>query len=320
MAMMDMPLEQLEGYCGTNPKPKDFDEYWEAALQEMQQMDGQVELVPVGFPVPFAECYDLYYTGVKGARIHAKFMLPKERKGKIPAILMFHGYTDYAGEWSDKLQYVAAGFAVAAMDCRGQGGFSEDVGGVKGTTMNGHIIRGLDGDRQDMLMRNIFLDTAQLAKIVMEMSEVDETRVSVKGGSQGGGLSLACAALEPRICRVGIEYPFLSDYKRVWDMDLAFNAYAELRDYFRQFDPLHLREQEIFTKLGYLDVHHLAPRIRGKVMMAISIMDNVCPPSTQFAVFNNLVCEKEKVVYHDYGHEALRGYPDRLYQFFLELL
>ena len=31
---------------------------------------------------------------------------------------------------------------VAAMDCRGQGGLSEDVGGVKGTTVNGHIIRG----------------------------------------------------------------------------------------------------------------------------------------------------------------------------------
>ena len=320
MAMLDMPLQQLEVYRGTNPRPEDFDEYWETALQEMRQVDSRVEKVPSDFRTPFAECYDLFYTGVKGARIHAKFILPKERKGKIPALLMFHGYTDGAGEWSDKLQYVAAGFAVAAMECRGQGGISEDVGGVKGTTMWGHIIRGLDGDKQDMLMRNVFLDAAQLARIIMEMPEIDERKVCVTGGSQGGGLSLACAALEPGICRIGINYPFLSDYKRVWDMDLTVNAYAEIRNYFRQFDPLHQREKEIFTKLGYLDVHHLADRIRGKVMMAISIMDDICPPSTQFAVYNNLVCEKEKVIYHDYGHEFLMGYPDRLYQFFLEVL
>lgn len=319
MAMLDMPIELLKAYCGTNPKPEDFEEYWEKALQEMWQVDARVEWIPAGFRTPFAECYDLFFTGVKGARVHAKFILPRERRGKIPAILMFHGYTDYSGEWSDKLQYAAAGFAVAALDCRGQGGMSEDVGGVKGTTVNGHIIRGLDGDEEDMLMRNIFLDTAQLAGIVMDMPEVDETRVGVTGGSQGGGLSLACAALEPRICRTGIQYPFLSDYKRVWDMDLAINAYAEIKTYFRQFDPLHEREKEIFEKLGYLDVHHLASRIRGKVLMAISIMDNVCPPSTQFAVYNNLVCEKESVLYHDYGHEWLKGFPDRLYHFFMEM-
>jgi|GEM_PF-2913200 len=32
---------------------------------------------------------------------------------------------------------------MAAMDCRGQGGSSEDSGGVKGNTLCGHIIRGL---------------------------------------------------------------------------------------------------------------------------------------------------------------------------------
>jgi cephalosporin-C deacetylase len=52
-------------------------------------------------------------------------------------------------------------------------------------------------------------------------------------------------------------------------MDLAVNAYEELRTYFRRFDPRHEREQEIFTKLGYIDCQHLAPRIRAEVLMGV---------------------------------------------------
>ena len=320
MPILDMPLTELREYTGVNPRPADFEEYWEDALRELDGIDSGIELVPSKFQVSFAECFDMYFTGVRGARIYVKLIRPKKQEKKQPALLMFHGYKDSSKCWNDKLQYAAAGFTVAAMDCRGQGGLSEDTGGVKGTTQNGHIIRGLDGDKQDMLMRHIFLDTVQLARIVMDMPEVDEKRVCVMGNSQGGGLSLACAALEPRICRLGISYPFLSDYKRVWDMDLAEDAYGELRYYFRQFDPLHEREEEIFEKLGYLDVHHLASKIRAQVMMAISLMDSTCPPSTQFAVYNSITAPKEALLYYDYGHEELPGYGDRLYQYFMELL
>ena len=45
-----------------------------------------------------------------------------------PAVLLFHGYTGNSGDWSDKLGYVSEGFTVAALDCRGQAGLSEDRG------------------------------------------------------------------------------------------------------------------------------------------------------------------------------------------------
>ena len=104
----------------------------------------------------------------------------------------------------------------------------------------------------------------QLAGIVMGLPEVDEGRVAAIGASQGGALTLACAALEPRITRAVSIHPFLSDYQRVWEMDLAQDAYAELTQYFRLFDPRHEREEEIFTRLGYIDVQNLVPAYRGK--------------------------------------------------------
>ena len=98
-------------------------------------------------------------------------------------------------------------------------------------------------------------------------------------------------------------------------MDLAENAYAELREFFRRFDPLHQREAEIFTRLGYIDVQHLAARIRGEVLMGVGYMDQICPPSTQFAAYNKITATKSLAVYPDYGHEDLPGHDERIFTF-----
>jgi cephalosporin-C deacetylase len=143
--------------------------------------------------------------------------------------------------------------------------------------------------------------------------------VGSTGGSQGGALALVCAALEPRIRRTASVFPFLSDYRRVWNMDLAKDAYSDLKAYFRKFDPLHEREDEIFTQLGYIDIQHLASRIRSEVLMGITLMDNICPPSTQFATYNKITSQKEAVIYRDFGHEGLPLFKDRIFRFMMGL-
>jgi cephalosporin-C deacetylase len=317
MPIIDKPLPELLKYGGLNPRPADFDAYWDSSLAEMRAVDPKLELVPnPTLSTRVAECFDLWYTGVGCARIHAKYLRPRHPEGRHPAVLQFHGYSDSSGGWNDKLDYVSQGFCVAAMDCRGQGGRSEDTGGTVGNTLSGHVIRGLaDPDPKKLLFRSIFLDAAQLAGIVMAMPGVDPGRVGALGGSQGGGLTLACAALEPRIRRAAPAFPFLCDYRRVWEMDLARDAYDELRIFFRRFDPLHEREDEHFTRLGYIDCQHLAPRIRARVLMFTGLMDTICPPSTQFAAYNKITSEKDVVVYPDFGHEGLPGHDDRVFNF-----
>lgn len=311
----DMPLEELKKYAGCTPCPADFDEFWDNSIREMQAAASKVELIPGDFQVPFAECFDLYFTGVGGARVHAKYLRPKKSDKPHPALLSFHGYAWNAGDWNDKLSYVAMGFCVAALDCRGQGGLSEDNGSVIGPTLRGHIIRGLDDKPEKMLFRQIFLDTAQLANIVMDFEEVDESHVCTTGQSQGGGLALVCAALEPRIKKIAPVHPYLSDYKRFWYLD----AQDELREYFRFFDPLHLREDDIFTKLGYIDIQNLMKRVKGEVMMATGLLDTVCPPSTQFAAYNKISSPKCVLLYHDYAHEFYPKLNDHIFKFICEI-
>ncbi|MDR0656741.1 MAG: acetylxylan esterase, partial [Treponema sp.] len=137
--------------------------------------------------------------------------------------------------------------------------------------------------------------------------------------SQGGGLTLACASLSPQIKRAAPRVPFLCDYRRVWELDLAKDAYQEIKDYFRLFDPRHEREEEVFTTLGYIDVQFLAPRIKGEVLMFTGLMDTICPPSSQFAAYNKITAKKNVKLYPDFGHEELPNANDLTFQFMLGL-
>lgn len=319
MPLIDKPLAELKQYNGVNPCPKDMDAFWDRSLAEMRSLDPKVELRPAAFKADGAECFHLFFTGVGGSRVHAKFLRPKGAKGKLPAVLIFHGYSGSSGDWFDKLAWVSQGFAVAALDCRGQAGLSEDLGSVKGGTLRGHIVRGLDDAPEKLAFRQIYLDTAQLARIVMAMPEVDPKRVGATGGSQGGGLTLACVSLEPSIKLAAPVFPFLCDYKRTWDMDLAKDAYQEIREFMRWFDPRHEREDEIWNRLGYIDCQHLAKRIRAEVLMFTGLMDTICPPSTQFAAYNKITSKKDMVIYPDFGHEGLPGAVDVIHKFMAKL-
>lgn len=317
----DLPTDQLYQYRGVNPRPADFDAYWAAALAELAGTAPAVELA-ANHEISSAtvECFDLWFTGVGGARVHAKYLRPRRRTGRCPAVVEFHGYTWNSGDWTSKLAYVAEGFCVASLDCRGQAGLSEDNGTVIGATVRGHLIRGVeDPDPRKLYYRQVFLDAVRLAQIVLESEDVDPARVGTLGWSQGGALAVACAALEPRVRRAVSVYPFLCDYRRVWDLDLAREAYGELRDFFRWRDPRHLREEEIFLRLGYIDIQHLAPRVRADVLMITGLADTICPPSTQFAVFNKITSPKRVELYPDFGHESLPGANDLAFNHLLAL-
>src|SRR5579862_83897 len=116
MPIFDFPLAQLRTYGGRNPCPPDFDSFWDAGLAEMRSMDPDIKLVSSQVSSRVAECFDLYFTGVGGSRIHAKYLRPRARSGPHPAILLFHGYTGNSGDWFDKLAWVSQGYVVAALD------------------------------------------------------------------------------------------------------------------------------------------------------------------------------------------------------------
>ncbi len=320
MPMIDLSGEELLSFQGRTPRPADFDAFWDEGLARIEAIAEAPQLQPAQIEVPGVSCFHLTYTGVGNAQIYAKYLKADVADAQRPILLVFHGYRRSSPSWLNLMQFVCAGFDVMAMDCRGQGGRSQDVGGVLGNTHSGHFIRGLDDpDPHRMLMHQIMLDAARLARLASRMDGIGNVPVAAFGASQGGGLALASAALFPDMKRVVAICPFLCDYRRVWEMDLGDTAYAELTDYFRMFDPRHEREEAIFTKLGYIDVQHLVPRIRGKVLLMTGQMDTTCPPSAQYAAYNRILAPKRGLLYPDYGHEVAPDMEDMALRFLIPM-
>lgn len=96
MPILDKPIEELYTYNGSSPCPADIDEYWDKAIAEMKMTDRNLEFKKAEYSFPGFECDDMYFTGVKGARIHAKFVKPLNKPEPMPAIVAFHGYSGKA--------------------------------------------------------------------------------------------------------------------------------------------------------------------------------------------------------------------------------
>lgn len=317
MRLSEEELAFCRSYTGTTPCPEDFEDFWKARMEEADAVPLSYHFEPSAIPhFPACRYWDMWFTGMKGARIYARYLRP-EREGKIPLVLQFHGYPGCGRSFLEQSSFAGMGMALIAMDCPGQAGRSEDVGGFQGTTVSGHLIAGLDGPAEDMYYVRVYQNIRILCRIVREMEGVDLSRIYVNGGSQGGGLGVACAALNPDLpCRAAILYPFLSDFQKVWELGADEIAYEGLRYYTRWFDPSGERTHEIFRKLGYIDVHNLAHMIRCEVMMGTGLSDSICPPQTQFACYNRMTCKKTHILFPDFGHEEIQAFDDRILDFF----
>lgn len=315
MPNIDLPLDELKKYRGTNPTPLNMFEFWQESLDELRETKAGVVITPAEFQTPLCDCYDLTFKGIDDEKIYVKMLLPKNISKPVPALVEFHGYGGNSGDWSRRMVYPASGIAYFAMDCRDQMGKSGDE-----YFRTGNLVRGLLEGPKKSYYRKVYLDAVRLLDIIFQMKDVDRTRISTLGYSQGGAISLVSAALENRIFKVFAVYPYLSDFKRVWNLDLGDFAYQELRDFFRWYDPQHKNENKFFETLGYIDVKNFVENIKGEVTMVTGLMDRICPPSTQFAVYNNIKSKKEHIIYPDFGHENINGLEDLIYQWALNLL
>lgn len=318
MPMKDMPIEKLKNYAGSTPRPEDFREFWEKRASEAKEFPLRYGIMESEIPSAGRTAfYDIWMEGIGGSRLHIKYVKPI-RDEKIPVVLQFHGYPGSSRGWFEQASFAGMGMAVLAMDCPGQGGLSLDGEARTGTTAADHIIMGLDGPAEQMYYVETFMDTCLVVRLAEELPGLDTERIYVNGASQGAGLGIACTALnQSHIRRCAALYPFLTDYKRVWEMDRDEIVYTGVKYYTRWFDPEGRRRDEIFKKLGYIDVQNFAEWISCPVLCGTGLMDIVCPPSSQFAVFSGIK-KKKHLIFPEYGHEEIPAFDDALILFFGE--
>lgn len=208
-------------------------------------------------------------------------------------------------DWSCCLNYVAAGFAVVCLDVRGQAGKSIDGGVYKGITVKGQVIRGMEEGPKHLFYKDVYLDVYQCIEIISKLDRIDSNKMYTYGASQGGALALIGASIHPKITGCVAIYPFLSDFKRILELGDQAEPYNELFRYFKFKDPFHDTEENILKNLSYIDVKNFVHFLNCPVKMITGLQDDVCPPSTQFAIYNRIPTKKEIYLLPEYGHEPM---------------
>ncbi|WP_037577570.1 acetylxylan esterase [Phaeacidiphilus oryzae] len=288
MPLTDLSLDQLREYRPEVPEPADFDAFWERTLKSAREY-------PIGAvwtPVPEAEhqltefeVFDVRFNGWAGQPVAAWLLLPRVRRGRLPVVVRYLGYSGGRGLPLEHVFFPAAGYAHLVVDSRGQGRDTPDPVEGGGTQwVNGFMTRGIEHP-DNYYYRRLTTDCVRAVEAVREHPEIDPDRVVVTGASQGGGLTLAVAGLVPDLVAAAMaDVPFLCHFRRA--AEIAPQApYTEFTDYLK----IHHRgaEETVFGTLDYFDgVHHAARADGVPALFSVALMDPICPPSTVYAAYH----------------------------------
>jgi cephalosporin-C deacetylase len=316
MPQFDLALAALESYRATSAEPAGLDAFWNDAIGEARALARPAERVAYRPEIYGSRLLveDVTFTGADGHAIRAWFLAPRDAEpGSLACRVTYVGYGGGRGLPLDHTAYAAAGHAVLVMDSRAQGGTwamgaTGDPGGGSSTSEHpGVMTRGI-ADPHTYYYRRLYVDAVRALETAAEHPLVDPSRIGVAGHSQGGGLSLAVAALVPdrvRVCHAGM--PFLCGIRR--SLEVAGEApFTEVVEYLR-LQP-QLAERALAT-LDHIDCAHLAPRVRARVLVSVGLMDPICPPSGIFAAYNALQCPKEIVVFPWSQHDIPQVHAER---------
>lgn len=313
----DLSLEELKVYKPALTREPDFEEFWDMTKKELAKTPVKYELQPYDYPSRGVKVFRLSYPGFMDANIDGWFAIP-DGPGKYPGIVLYHGYNWAAdGDIHETVDLALHGYAVLHMLVRGQQGKSVDNVVTSHGNTSGWMSKGILS-KDEYYYRAVYMDSVRAVEILASMSDVDTDRIGVIGGSQGGALTLAAAALSDIPAAAAATYPYLCHFNRAIDITPAM-PYLELNEFFRRYsDP----EVEVQAKrtLTYFDIMNLAPMIKCPVLVASGLVDNITPPSTIFAAYNHMACPKEIAVYRYHGHEFISGFVEKRLRMLMKYL
>ena len=197
MALVDMPLKKLKEYRPALTKKDDFHDFWKETktISDSEPLNYKVE--ELEYIVKDVNAYKIFYDGFGKARICGYYLTPTRGDGPFPVVLFFHGYGGKKGQISEYLKWVLLGFAVMAIDVRGQGGESVDNKVYPPPSATGYMTKGVFS-KNEYYYRGVYMDCLRAIDFLSTQELIDVNRLCLVGASQGGGLSLATASLDNR--------------------------------------------------------------------------------------------------------------------------
>ncbi|MDR1386217.1 MAG: acetylxylan esterase [Propionibacteriaceae bacterium] len=304
MPRLDLPAAELRAYRPEVAEPADFDQFWASTLADHCPGPARAELTPWAGQLQLVDVWDVSFGGFDDHPVKAWLVAPRAATGPLPGVVEFIGYGGGRGLPHERLAWAAAGYAYLYVDVRGQGsawgagGQTADPVG-SGPAAPGFMTRGLESP-QTYYYRRVFVDAVRAVEAMRQLPLVDADRVSVTGGSQGGGIAIAAAGLSAGLLAALPDVPFLCHFQRA----VGFTDRDPYQEIVRYLSVHRGTEDQIFHTLSYFDGVNFARRASAPALFSVGHLDPVCPPSTVYAAFNHWAAPAEMVEYPFNEHEG----------------
>ena len=286
--------ENIKAFAKT---PDDFLTFWADARKE--QLKIPLDRKMILLPERCDSLINVYEVSVQnnrsGSRIYGILCVPK-KPGKYPALLKVPGAgaRPYYGD--------------TALAHKGIITFEIGIHGVTVTQPNqfyydlafgplyNYYFLNLD-NRDTYYYKRVYLGCLRAVDLLASLPQVDTSRMAVYGGSQGGALSIVTAALDHRIKYIAAFYFALSD--------VTGYLHGRAGGWPHMFSPENIKSMGSKKKIAvsaYYDVANFAKLIHIPGIYGWGFNDEVCPPTSVYAAYNNIHAPKETVIIKESGH------------------
>ena len=287
----------------TTQPPADWAKFWQEAIARARE----TELAPHLQRAPEMdagnrEAYRVDFGNDRdGSRMYGVLAIPKgEKSRKYAAILQLPGAGvhrfEAIADYGDELITLSLGIHGIPQDLP-----EELYKNLAGGSLHDYAQMNA-ADRDAFYYKRVYLGCIRAIDFLYTLPEFDGRTIGVCGGSQGGGLAMAVAALDKRVRFLTVYFPALCDQQAWtegqadgWPHTFRKAAYA---------DPQ--LKKLACEALSYYDIANFASQIRVPGWYCTGYNDTVCPPTSVLAAYNRISAEKQLHVMPDAGHW---GYP-----------
>lgn len=294
------------------PVPDDFGQFWSNQKDLLAQVPADAKLTHVEHQDESIQCFDVQVDCLGGAPVSGYLSKPADAKAKsLPAILWVHGAGVRSSSLPNAIKGAKANMLSMDINAHGlpngkPGQFYKDQsdGPLKDYRYDGR------GNRETSYFRGMYLRMVRSIDFLTAQPEWDGKAVIVIGHSQGGGQALVAGGLDERVTFIATGVPAICDHSgRVVD---RINGWPKLVPQAENGKPV----TEILEAARYIDAVNFASRCKADAIMSVGFVDTVCPPSSCYAAYNQLLGDKQIINEPAMGHAA----PTHIQEAFFEAI
>ena len=300
------------------PEPDDFDEFWKLQKSKLAQVAWDVQIHQEPSAVKKADAFTFWnisLANIDRTRIHGYLAKPTG-DGPFPAVLVLQNHG--GGAWSVPREWVtnfaAKGFLAMAINAHDvENGREDDYyrklneGPLASYTLQGFM------NRETYYFKRMYLSIVRSIDYLVSLPEWDRKSLILTGRSQGGGLSLVGAGLDPRVTGLVAAVPALCEHSGPafgrpagWPRFVPNDErdYGDAPKYAPTGDGHWAPSKVVLNVARYYDAVNFARNITCPAVIALGLIDRACPPTTVYSAYNVLTGSKTLIVSPTLGHDA----------------